>query len=871
MKKGLIKDKGLLPILILSFAVPLAVVCGALLLNHIAPFGDTSILIWDSKLQYKDYFGYLWEVLHGNASLEYSASKSLGGQMIGLVAYYLTCPLNLLVYFIDKSQISLFISVSTILKIAFAGLTAAYFVRKRYKVNPAASVVLASCYALMEYNVVYCRNIMWLDGAVLLPLACLGVYELLYNNKKGLLFFSVAIAIISNWYSGFMVCLMTGFYFLFELVLKYDYKNFKNVIKDAFLDAVRVAADMILGVLASCAVLLPACLSLVGGKAKFKLLYTTMNVGILECFKGFDINAASNKSDAPILYCGAIALIFALYLFFDKRIDMKKRICSALLFFFMIFSFCFKELDIMWTAFVQSHSYAFRWAFTFGFVMIMLAAMAISEIQKNKLDKSALFKALGVIAAVFLLLDLNGEFESKFIAHFYLFAIIFYAFAALFIAGIKNSKSKKYICMALVSVIAFAELGANATLAFGDFNESEKKFSDYTNEMAVVIDEIKEKDDSFYRLEKQVSYLTLVKRDVADSESFMFGYNGIENYTSTYDANVDEFMARMGYSDSTYVPGEDSEDEIINPTDVYWNCPMLLTDSLLGVKYQLLESSAAGLSEISLASKLPEGFKLYQNNYALPLAYNVSADLANALSYSRNPFENQAAFLSAALGEDVQIYSEPEIHYNGLKNNSEKITLTAAANGPMYFYTDASDDHSDLRKNNCELYVNGELIQPICKRFQLNAVYIGDYSAGESVNLEIKHISKEKNEHTVYAAQLDMNVFETAYNKLSGGSECNFNISGNALSGTYTTEIASTVMITLPYTEGWTLYIDGEKAEYKELGDTFIGIDLTEGTHEISMKYSTLHGRAGLAASFIGVAGFAAWCILDAVLKKKKK
>lgn len=68
--------------------------CAVYIINGTDPFGDVSILTADAKIQYKDYYGYLWEILHGNANIDYSASKSLGGQMVGLVAYYLTCPLN---------------------------------------------------------------------------------------------------------------------------------------------------------------------------------------------------------------------------------------------------------------------------------------------------------------------------------------------------------------------------------------------------------------------------------------------------------------------------------------------------------------------------------------------------------------------------------------------------------------------------------------------------------------------------------------------------------------------------------------------------------------------------------------------------------
>lgn len=873
-------------LLVLAFAIPFVILCIAFAYRGLVPFGDKSVFMWDSKLQYKDYFGYLWDVLHGNASLSYSASKSLGGQMAGLVAYYLTCPLNLLMYFLDKSQIGLFLSVETILKMAFAGVTASYFLKKRYKINSAVVLILSTCYALMEYNIYYCRNIMWLDGAVMLPLAALGAYELLHNNKKGLLFFSVAVTIISNWYSGFMVCLMTGFYFLFEFVLKYDWKNFKAIVGKAFGDCVKFGADMILGVMASAAVLLPALLSLVGGKAAFRLIYASMNFSFLYTFKGFDINSTINTKESPILYIGGIVLLFVAYYLFDKRVDIKTKICSAALFVFMVFGFCFKEFELMWTAFVQSHSYNYRFAFVFGFVMIMLAGRAVEIIKLNgdTLDKPAVFKALALIAGVTLLLDLQNAFNNRFIANAYLFIFAFYA---LFLFGVyctKNSNLKKAVSTALIALFAFGELGVNAVLAFKDYNMSNHVYSSYTKEMENIIDEMKQKDSSFYRFEKNYSYLSETGSECATCEPLLFGYNSIEHYSSTYDGNVDAFMASMGYSDSTYVPDEESDDEILFPTDTYWNSPMIMTETLLGVKYELAQEKTFGMSDFDMQSEMPSGYSMYVNENALPMAYNVSSKAVTKSDYTLNPFDNQQKFVSSLVGEDVALYDNLNPELKEIKNDWEKYTVTALTDGPVYFYTDGTDAekaeerkniHKDNRHDNCELYVNGEYLQNTCQRFLLNAVYLGEFKAGDVIDVELKHTSKNKSEHSkqhlIYVSQLDEAVYNDVCKKLSAGSQTDLNINGNKISGNYITDSDSLVMLTIPYAEGWTVKVDGKKAEYKELSETFIGLELTAGEHQIEMEYHTPSQKISNVISVFGVFAFAVWCGAEYMINKKKK
>lgn len=141
----------------------------------------------------------------------------------------------------------------------------------------------------------------------------------------------------------------------------------------------------------------------------------------------------------------------------------------------------------------------------------------------------------------------------------------------------------------------------------------------------------------------------------------MYNYNGIAGYTSTYDPNVDIFLAKMGYSDSTSITPENQTEKKFNATETYWNSPQLVMDSILGIKYQILDKSAPGLEEYDHDSILDGRYKVYENPYALPLAFNVSSDLYNDIEYGQNPFENQEKFVSAALGKMYRSFSNPII------------------------------------------------------------------------------------------------------------------------------------------------------------------------------------------------------------------
>ena len=96
-------------------------------------------------------------------------------------------------------------------------------------------------------------NIMWLDGVVLLPLVILGVDKLINENKCKLYVISLFIAIVSNYYIGYMICIFSGLYFIYKLILNNKVKLIKL---GSFIGA------SILSVALSAFILIPTVLSL---------------------------------------------------------------------------------------------------------------------------------------------------------------------------------------------------------------------------------------------------------------------------------------------------------------------------------------------------------------------------------------------------------------------------------------------------------------------------------------------------------------------------------------------------------------------------------------------------------------------------------
>ena len=59
----------------------------------------------------------------------------------------------------------------------------------------------------------------------------------------------------------------------------------------------------------------------------------------------------------------------------------------------------------------------------------------------------------------------------------------------------------------------------------------------------------------------------------------------------------------------------------------------------------------------------------------------------------------------------------------------------------------------------------------------------------------------------------------------------------NKVSGTVNTEKDQFLVLSIPYQNGWTAYVDGEKVPIQKANYMYMGLDLKAGKHEVELKY----------------------------------
>ena len=104
--------------------------------------------------------------------------------MIGVWAYYLMSPFNLILLLFDEQHLAAAVTLLTYLKLAGASLTFFYFARKKYHTNTVIGSLFANAYALMSYTFTYMLNIMWFDVLVFLPLIALGLDRIMTQRRS---------------------------------------------------------------------------------------------------------------------------------------------------------------------------------------------------------------------------------------------------------------------------------------------------------------------------------------------------------------------------------------------------------------------------------------------------------------------------------------------------------------------------------------------------------------------------------------------------------------------------------------------------------------------------------------------------------------
>ena len=130
--------------LLFCFFVPALVMLLMYICFEVYPIGEGSVLVLDLNGQYVYFFEGLRDIIRGEGSLLYSFSRALGGEFIGIFAYYLSSPFSFIVALFPKDMITEALLVMFLMKTGACGLTFGIYIEATRKRNRVSTVIFAT-------------------------------------------------------------------------------------------------------------------------------------------------------------------------------------------------------------------------------------------------------------------------------------------------------------------------------------------------------------------------------------------------------------------------------------------------------------------------------------------------------------------------------------------------------------------------------------------------------------------------------------------------------------------------------------------------------------------------------------------------------
>ena len=777
-----------------AFAVPVFAVLFLLRKNGLYPFGGRTLFIMDMKDQYMEFYAYLRNIFSEGNSLFYCWSRSMGGNFLGLFAYYLASPLSFLTCLFPIERMDAAITLLTVLKIGLCGLSFAVYgnyLWKRQAGGKSAPAVMiwlfSSCYALTSYNMVYSLCLMWLDGVILLPVILLGVEKLL-DGKKGLHYMlALAALFVSNYYIGYMAGIFTGLYFLYRLTCTVTAE--RAAIRKAFFCGVRFGICTVLATGLAAPLLLPAVKDLMRGKLSgesgYQLSFET-NFPLSDFFGKFRNGVYSSITDSglPAVYCGLTVLVLAVVFFYCMGITLREKIGASLLLLVLGMSFYYKGFNLAWHGFQPPVWFPYRYAFLFSFVMIYMAFRAACDLSTGSVWKS--------------------------------------------LRDHREVAVRVYVFLAMLFVVNLADVVSNGQKMLEGLDEQfqyteAEEYNSFLGRTKPLADWIRQQDAGLYRVNMTYEY--------SKNDAMLLGFHGMTHYSSTYNSAVNSLTEKLGIAQS----------HIWNSG--YGSNPLL--DSLFAVSYRISDCQEPDCNEKLLDQG--NGAAVYRNPLALSMVYSAPLrDLCPELEERGNPYWNQNVLLNSIAGKD-ELYFEELPYVSDEQENSWSYTFVAPDDSPIYLYPDTSG------LGGGDVYINDEWFGNYFTSTTTCSLYLGSYTPGQEITVRLELTRGYVDVNGAVIARLDTEVLETVLRELQAGNIRLESYEGGTLKGMISVKEGQTVMTSIPYDEGWTIQVDGIKAEAEEFAGTFLAVDVPAGEHEISFSYVSPGFGAGICLFALAV------------------
>ena len=343
---------------------------------------------------------------------------------------------------------------------------------------------------------------------------------------------------------------------------------------------------------------------------------------------------------------------------------------------------------------------------------------------------------------------------------------------------------------------------------------------------------VQKEGGDFFRFEK------FARR--TQNDAMLIGFQGGSYFSSTLNSLVSDFYEKYGMKGSR--------------VNYCYDGATPVTAALLSNRY-MLYTLDRGYDNLFTLDDTEGNLYLYKNNYSVPLGYMITsanarfddADIVAETIHEEdtedknlNPIERQIKLVHR-LGIDDDIFLNVPINSYGAQ---AELYIEESA----HYYAYTANTKIDTIKMNYE--EESKSFSQIKKKYILD---LGYHKAGETLSLK----SENGKDLNLTAYRIDESVLDQFISQLNRQTMTVDNYDETTLNGHIDVTSPGQLVLSIPYDPGWTLYVDGAKTDMDIFEDTFISMELDEGTHTIALHYFPKGFIPGVIVSIVCILLFA--------------
>ena len=836
------------------------------------------------------YYGRWLRTIFRNIFIEhklqipaYTFGLGYGSDILTTLHYYVIGdPLCFLSVFVPDKCMKLFYEICIVLRHYIAGITFSVLCFYRKKGTDAAVLTGSITYVFCTFTLEYANvHPYYMLPLIFMPIVILGIEKIIHENRSLVFVISVALSAISNFYFFYMIVVSAIIYAVIRVFFCCD------DMKKRFVLWGKMLFGGIAGTLMSAPILFPILMQL-SNDSRMGMSYRILPVYKLSYYKNLLSSLMITEDIGGWTTLGAsfiIPLVLA-YLFADRQRKYRQhRIFLGLLTIMVI---------IPYFGYVM-HGFSYtcnRWVWVFPLFMSVTLVDCFDDFSENfRFSKFILaFMAIYIFIALILLKGRDNASKAL-ISQAVILACVY---VVMLIMAVTKNKHKDRIIEAAILIATCVSLFINGIYYFDTKNVYTRFIDDSEDIYNVATDTNAKKaaainDGGFSRI-----------TSVAEENSaMMYGVSSTNFYFSLANPYINQFFREIGNS-------------VISSFHINSLDGRLILNSLCGVKYDFSpeeEVFGATLADV-------EGTQVAVNEYALPVAYLYDRvlDDVSYRSYSTtmrqealtqgivvndhdkeqellNKYEQcSPEFLENSVPYEISCDENANLSDNRIEvlNPDARIKLTFSGRGDCetYFAVDGLKyeafqqdgiwkylEYNDPGRVNISISgirgeeeVSGTSIKTATDTYQWNnglTDHVANVGYHENGLTEIDLVLPEPGTYYFDDIKVVCQPLEEVASYLTDRNSLNItdyvlnddneSHAISELSFKVNSDRAGIMVLNIPYSKGWEVFIDGVKSGLYRANTMFMATELEDGEHTIVLKYHTPGKTAGYFLLLIGI------------------